>query len=107
MDPNCIFCKIISGEIPTTKVYEDDQVVAFLDLHPKAPGHTLVIHKTHSPDFLNTDDAILAELMPKIKMLAKKQMEENGATGFNLSVNNGSTAGQEIFHLHFHIIPRR
>lgn len=106
MDPNCIFCKIVSGEIQTNKIYEDDQIVAFLDLHPKAKGHTLVVHKTHTSDFLNTPDEILSELMPKIKMLAEKQMKEAGASGFNLSVNNGASAGQEIFHLHFHIIPR-
>lgn len=104
---DCIFCKIISGEIPTNKIYEDDKVLAFLDLRPKAPGHTLVIHKNHTADFMSTSDGILSELMPELKLIAERQMKEVGATGFNLSVNNGASAGQEIFHLHFHIIPRK
>ena len=102
----CIFCKIISGEIPTSKVYEDEQVLAFLDRNPKAKGHTLVIHKIHTPNFMETPDNILGEMMPKLKMIAEKQMRETGAKGFNLAVNNGESAGQEIHHLHFHIIPR-
>jgi histidine triad (HIT) family protein len=105
-DNNCIFCKIVSGEITTNKVYEDDKVIGFLDLHPKAKGHTLVIHKGHTKDFLTTPDEVLHEMIPTIKKIAQQQMKDVGASGFNLSVNNGSTAGQEIFHLHFHIIPR-
>ncbi|MBX4204823.1 MAG: HIT family protein [Candidatus Doudnabacteria bacterium] len=104
---DCIFCKIASGEIQTSKVFEDDKVVAFLDLHPKTAGHTLVVHKTHTKDLQNTPDEVLAELMSRIKLIAEKQMKVNNASGFNLSVNNGQSAGQEIFHLHFHIIPRK
>ena len=106
MNEQCIFCKISSGQIPTTKVYEDDNFFAFLDQHPKAKGHTLVVHKTHSSDLVSTHDEILAEFLPKIKMIAQKVLQENNATGFNLIVNNGPSAGQEVFHLHFHIIPR-
>lgn len=102
---DCIFCKIASGEIPTTKVYEDDVVFAFLDQHPKSRGHTLVIPKVHSDDLVSTRDEVLSQMLPKIKMIAQKQMNETGAAGFKLSVNNGESAGQEVFHLHFHIIP--
>lgn len=104
---DCIFCKIINRELATQIVYEDDKVLAFLDHRPKAPGHTLVVHKTHTADLLDTSDELLMELMPKIKLIARKSMQENNATGFNLGVNNGSSAGQDVFHLHFHIIPRK
>lgn len=104
---DCIFCKIASGEIATTKVYEDEVVFAFLDQHPKAPGHTLVIPKSHSADIIATPDDVLGHMMPKIKQIAEKQMKEYGASGFNLAVNNGASAGQEVYHLHFHIIPRK
>src|SRR6185503_7985866 len=103
---DCIFCKIVSGEIPKEKSYQDDKVIAFLDLKPKTKGHTLVIHKAHTPDFIGTSDEILAELMPRIKTIAEKILKEYNATGFNLTVNNGASAGQVISHLHFHIIPR-
>ena len=103
---DCIFCKMILGEISINKVYEDDNVLAFLDQRPKAKGHTLVIHKIHTPDLIATPDEVIFELMQKIKMIAQKVMQDNGASGFNLVVNNGATAGQEVFHLHFHIIPR-
>ncbi|HEX5430197.1 MAG TPA: HIT family protein [Patescibacteria group bacterium] len=106
-DSECLFCKIVAGEIPTEKVYEDGEVLAFLDLRPKAPGHALVISKTHTPDLMNTSDEMLAQMMPKVKLIAKKLMDEYGAAGFNFSANNGPSAGQEIMHLHFHIIPRK
>lgn len=107
MKEDCIFCKIASGQIPVEKVYEDDSIFAFLDQRPKAPGHTLVIPKIHSDNLLETSDEILAYMMPKIKMIAQKVLDQNHATGFNLSVNNGASAGQEVMHLHFHIIPRK
>ncbi len=104
--PDCIFCKIANNEAPADKIFEDDKVVAFLDLRPSNKGHALVIHKDHTDDLLSTSDGIIADLMPRVKKIAASIIKTTGATGFNLSVNNGSVAGQVIFHLHFHIIPR-
>lgn len=106
MNEDCIFCKIASGDVPADKVYEDDKVVAFLDLRPSNKGHTLVIHRTHTPDLPATPDGILTDLVPRVKKIATAIMKTTGASGFNLNLNNGSVAGQVIFHLHFHIIPR-
>jgi histidine triad (HIT) family protein len=103
---DCIFCKIVAGEIPADKIYEDEKVLAFLDLRPSNKGHALVIHKTHSDDLLSSTDSILNDLMPAIKKVAAGILKATGALGFNLSANNGQAAGQVIFHLHFHIIPR-
>lgn len=106
MNQDCIFCKIAAHEIPADIIYEDDKVVAFLDLRPSNKGHSLVIHKTHTNDFQSTPDELLADLMPRIQKVAAAVMKATGASGFNLTVNNGQVSGQVIFHLHFHIIPR-
>lgn len=103
---DCIFCKIIVNEIPSNKIYEDDDVLAFLDIRPTAKGHTLVAPKKHTPNLLETNDAALAMLISKVKMLAPKIMEALGAAGFHFTINTGSAAGQTVFHLHGHIIPR-
>jgi len=103
---DCIFCKIIAKEIPTEMIYEDDQVIAFLDIKPSAPGHTLVVPKKHSEDLLDADDETLSVAMARIKKIAPAVLSAVGASGFNLGVNTGSSSGQVIFHLHFHIIPR-
>ena len=102
----CIFCKIVKGEIPANKVYEDDGTLAFLDIHPVNPGHVLVIPKTHFQDFLSTTPDVAAELMAVILQITSGILEAVGAEGFNLGVNNGASAGQIIFHTHFHIMPR-
>lgn len=104
--PDCIFCKIVAGEIPSHKVYEDDEALAFLDINPVNPGHTLVIPKIHYPDLLNTPAPALAALMAAIRQIAPGILKAVGAEGFNLGVNNGRAAGQIIFHTHFHIMPR-
>ena len=106
MEQDCIFCKIAAGISPADKVYEDDKVVAFLDLRPSNKGHTLIVHRTHTNDLLSTPDDILLELMPRVKKIAAAILKTTGASGFNLSINNGFAAGQVVFHLHFHIIPR-
>ena len=103
---NCLFCKIIAGEIPSTKVYEDDNVYAFLDINPVSKGHTLVITKKHSVMLLDTNDEILNPLMIATKYIAAGLMQATRATGFNLVANNHPDAGQLVEHLHFHIIPR-
>lgn len=103
---DCIFCKIIAGEIPTTKVYEDEQTFAFLDIHPNSKGHTLVIPKKHTRNILDIEDAECANLFVKAKKIAVVIKEVLGADGINVSMNNEKAAGQLVFHAHVHIIPR-
>lgn len=103
---DCIFCKIVAGELPNHKIYEDDNVLAFLDIHPTNPGHTLVIPKQHHKDFLDTPADLQSKLIQVIGKLAPIIMKAVGAEAFNLGVNNGAAAGQIIFHTHFHIMPR-
>ena len=104
---DCIFCKIISGNIPATKVYEDADYVAFLDLHPTQPGHTLVIPKVHYDRFESTPPEVVGTLFRLVRQLAPGVASAMAAPGFNISVNNGPSAGQVIFHTHVHIIPRQ
>ncbi|MCX6779466.1 MAG: HIT family protein [Candidatus Magasanikbacteria bacterium] len=106
MMPDCIFCKIISGEVPSAKVYEDDKVLAFLDINPVNPGHTLVIPKTHFNNFSSTTDGDLESLVVASKKIAAAILRATGHDAFNLTVNNGVEAGQVVPHTHFHIIPR-
>jgi histidine triad (HIT) family protein len=103
---NCIFCKIISGKIPSHKVYEDDKILAFLDVSPVNPGHTLVITKEHHKDLLSLPTDLTSELILTVKKIAPAVVSGSGATGFNLHLNNGPVSGQVIDHVHFHIIPR-
>ncbi len=103
---NCIFCKIVAGELPSTKIYEDEQTLAFLDLHPVNYGHILVVPKEHYENFSATPNEWLADAMHVADKVSKATMAGLGAEGFNLSLNNGKAAGQVIFHTHFHIIPR-
>ncbi len=106
MTDTWIFCKIIRKEIPKYYVYEDDVVVAFLDIHPTQKGHTLIIPKTHSDTFLETDDVVLARCASVAKKIGKAVTSAVGADGVNIITNNGLAAGQIIFHLHTHVIPR-
>lgn len=101
-----IFQKIIDGEVPADKVYETDQVLAFLDIKPVHKGHTLVIPKVAVKDIFTLGDEDAAHLMRAIVIVANAVKEVTGAPGVNVVSNNGSAAGQEVFHLHFHIIPR-
>jgi histidine triad (HIT) family protein len=103
---DCIFCKIINGEIPCSKVYENDKVFAFLDIAPVNKGHALVIPKEHYKDLLAMPNDILAEVARVGKKVAKAVMKATGASGFNLGQNNGEVAGQVVMHFHLHIIPR-
>lgn len=103
---NCLFCKIIAGEIPSTKVYEDDTVLAFLDLHPVNIGHTLIVPKTHATNLYDTPDETLAHMMTVVKKLSVAVKSALGADGINIEMNNDPVAGQVIFHTHLHIIPR-
>ena len=102
----CIFCKIIKGEIPSKKIYEDDDVLAILDISQETRGHTLVLPKRHFDNILEIDSEYLSTIMPKVQMVAKLVTSKLHAEGFNLVVNTGEVAGQTVMHLHFHIIPR-
>ncbi|MCX6744216.1 MAG: HIT domain-containing protein [Candidatus Parcubacteria bacterium] len=103
---DCLFCKIVKDMIPANKVYEDDNVIAFLDIHPVNPGHTLVVPKKHSFNMLDADDETLKAMIIATKKIAKAIIAAQGLDSFNLEVNNGRMAGQIIHHLHWHIIPR-
>ena len=103
----CIFCKIIAGEIPCHKVYEDDKVLAFLDIKPLNLGHTLVIPKKHYENLEEINEEELTALTLAVKKIGRLVKEKLGVAGYNISENNGEVAGQEIMHLHFHIIPRQ
>ncbi|PJE75851.1 HIT family protein [Candidatus Uhrbacteria bacterium CG10_big_fil_rev_8_21_14_0_10_48_11] len=103
----CIFCKIVAEEIPSTKIYEDDAVVAFLDIQPIRPGHTLLIPKEHSDTLLQLSIQTLAALTSRLQLIAKAVMEGANAEAFNITLNNGKASGQLVFHTHFHIIPRK
>ncbi|MFA5134046.1 MAG: HIT family protein [Patescibacteria group bacterium] len=103
---NCIFCKIAAGEIPAECIYQNDKVMAFLDISPVHPGHTLIIPKPHHENIIDTEDGLLCEIILTVKKLAPKIVKAVGAAGYNLCVNSGAAAGQVVFHTHFHIIPR-
>lgn len=102
---DCVFCKIIDGDIPSYKVYESEYVYAFLDITPKSYGHTLVIPKTHSENIMNfaaDEFNIMQEIQNVAKILENKLLFD----GLNLVNNCGKIAGQEVFHTHYHLIPR-
>ncbi|MAF24280.1 HIT family protein [bacterium] len=103
---DCIFCKIIAGEVPTTKVYEDEDVFAFLDIAPVNPGHTLVIPKEHVENIGKASDDQINSTLTVVRKLAPSIVKASSAQGFNVNTNSGAAAGQSVFHLHFHVIPR-
>ncbi len=102
---NCIFCKIIKGELPTTKVYEDDDIIVFKDIAPKAPIHVLVVPKVHFASLADAKDnqeKLLGKLLLKTRDLAKEL--GIAESGYKVVINNGSDAGQLVFHLHLHLL---
>jgi histidine triad (HIT) family protein len=104
VDPNCIFCKIVAGQIPSRKVFEDDEFLAFHDVRPHAPVHFLVIPKTHLPSLAEATEAD-APMLGRLLALAPRLAREQGlANGFKLGVNTGPDGGQEVFHLHLHVL---
>ncbi|MFZ5509930.1 MAG: histidine triad nucleotide-binding protein [Pseudomonadota bacterium] len=104
MDQNCIFCKIIRGEIPSRKVYEDEDILAFHDVHPLAPVHFLMVPKLHIPSLMEADLSHQA-VLGKILALSGKLAQEQGANdGFRTIINTGRVGRQEVYHLHVHII---
>ncbi len=101
-----IFTKIIKGEIPCAKIYEDNQIFAFLDINPINPGHTLVIPKESYENIFEIPNEVLEKMIVIAKQIATKQKEVLNADGINIGMNNGKDAGQEVFHAHIHVIPR-
>ncbi|MBU0728257.1 MAG: histidine triad nucleotide-binding protein [Proteobacteria bacterium] len=106
MSDNCLFCKIVKGEIPSRKIYEDDAVYAFWDINPEAPKHFLVIPKKHltGPSDVAAQDETLAG---KLISTGARLAHENGIDNFRLVMNNGAGAGQTVFHLHMHVLGGR
>ncbi len=106
MADDCVFCKIADGRIPAHRVWENDACLAFLDIAPLARGHTLLISKKHFRDIRDVSPDGLAELTRELPRLAGAIMRATGAPGLNVLQNTGESAGQAVFHLHFHLIPR-
>ena len=106
-DPNNIFAKILRGELPCHKVYEDDRAFAFLDIMPRAPGHTLVIPKNPARNLFDVDPADLAYVMQVAQKIAKAARTAFEANGVTIQQFNESAGGQVVFHLHVHVIPRK
>ena len=104
---DCIFCRIIDGQIPAAKVFENQNVLAFLDIGPVSKGHTLVIHKQHTSSVARTDPQILKDIAEVLPVLTSAVQKAMNADGCNILCNNGAAAGQVVDHLHFHIIPRK
>ena len=106
-DPNNIFAKILRGDLPAYKVYEDDKALAFLDIMPRSPGHTLVLPKSPARNILDISADDLAHVMTVTQKVAKGIMKAFGADGVTIQQFNESAGGQVVFHLHVHIIPRK
>jgi histidine triad (HIT) family protein len=103
---NCIFCKILAGEIPSTTVYEDDDFKAILDVNPAARGHVIILPKRHAANIYELPDEDAGKIMIVAKKIAKALKQAYGCDGVNILQNNGEAAGQTVFHLHVHVIPR-
>jgi histidine triad (HIT) family protein len=106
-DPNNIFAKILRGELPCHKVYEDEKTFAFLDIMPRAPGHTLVLPKAPARNLLDIKPDDLAHVMQVAQKIANAQMKVFGADGITMQQFNESAGGQVVFHLHVHLVPRK
>ncbi len=103
---NCIFCKIVKGEIPCYKVYEDDKILAFLDISQTTRGHTLVITKEHFQNFLYVPKDLLSQAISVAQKIAQAEVASLGAQGVNILINTNEVAGQTVMHFHIHVIPR-
>ena len=106
-DPDCIFCKIASLQIPAAVVYENPMLLAFLDINPLAEGHLLVVPKDHYAHLVDVPPAACAELFSSVPTLGRALTDVTGAEGFNVLVNEGRVAGQVVPHVHCHLIPRK
>lgn len=103
---DCIFCKIVAGELPCSKIYEDDKVLSFLDIAPLSRGHTLVISKAHYETFTDMPAEAASDVAAALTRIAPAVAASQNADGYNLLLANNRCAGQVVFHVHFHIIPR-
>ncbi len=103
---DCIFCKIAGGDIPSLRLLETPDTLAFLDVNPLAPGHALLIPKGHYQGILDTPEDVWQSLAGRLPELARAVMRSTGATGLNVLQNTGRSSGQAVFHLHIHLIPR-
>ncbi len=103
---SCIFCKIANGELPSEKVYEDEKVLAFMDISPVSKGHTLIIPKHHAENVYELNEETAAHLFSIVPKVANALNDTFHPQGLNLLQNNGSFAGQSVFHFHLHLIPR-
>ncbi|MCW8834772.1 MAG: HIT family protein [Rhodospirillales bacterium] len=105
-DPDCIFCKIIKGEIPCFKLYEDERTLSFMDINPVNPGHALIIPKFHTPNFFEIPLDWLADTMTTTQKIARAVQKTLEPHGLNILQANGPGAAQSVFHLHMHVVPR-
>jgi histidine triad (HIT) family protein len=103
---NCIFCKIVSGDIPSSVVYEDEDFKAIMDISPASRGHIIIVTKKHFENLFELEDEVAGKVLIVARKIATAMKEELGCEGINLLQNNGKAAGQSVFHLHFHLIPR-
>lgn len=102
----CVFCDIVEGKIPSKKIFENDNLIAILDISQTTKGHTLIIPKKHYENLLSTDENILNEMITTAKTLGNKIVRNMNATGLNVLVNTNESAGQTVMHMHMHLIPR-
>lgn len=107
MAADCVFCKIVAGAIPSAKVFEDDHIIAFLDIGPLAEGHLLVVPRAHYRQIVELPRELSAAMAATLPRLAAAVLAVTGATGLNIVQNNGRSAGQVVDHVHVHLIPRR
>jgi histidine triad (HIT) family protein len=105
-DPDCLFCKILAGELPATVVDEDERTVAFMDINPATRGHALVVPRAHTADLLEVSDGDLEACALAARRLAARMKDRLGADGINLLNSCGSVAWQTVFHFHVHVVPR-
>ena len=103
---SCIFCKIVDGQIPSTTIFEDDNVKVILDIAPAAKGHAILLVKQHTANIFELDSELAGKVFSVVPKVATALKEELGCDGMNILQNNGETAGQTVFHLHIHFIPR-
>ena len=105
-DPDCLFCKIVAGEVPSTRVHEDERTIAFMDINPATRGHLLVVPREHAADLLEIADGDLEACVRAARILAGRLTDRLDADGVNLLNSCGSVAWQTVFHFHMHVIPR-
>ena len=106
MNDNCIFCKIANGIIPSATIYEDADFRAILDIAPAHKGHTIILPKQHAANLFEIDEETAGKLLPVAKKVAGAVQKVTGCDGINILQNNGEAAGQTVFHLHVHVVPR-